>query len=118
MPDFSRLPGLLQHLQGFENNVSLTLLVPHLADGSSVRITDCRGSWNSDRPVKLVRRREHDRRESGLFQHSGSQSAGLAAKRSGRCEQDRIDLLLFHVLRYRYDALFQEVGALPLEPVV
>lgn len=117
MPYFSRLLGLLQNRQGSEKNLLLALLVPHLADGSSVRISDRGRSRNSNRPVKIVGRREHDGRESSLFQHSGSQSAGLAAKRSGRCEQDCIDLLLFHFLRYRCDDLIQKVGALPLEPV-
>ncbi len=118
MPDFSRLAGLLQNRKRFDENLFLTGVVPHLPDQSSVRVSDCCRSRNTNRAVKLVCRGEYNGCKSGLLQQSGSQSHGLAAKWSRRCEQDRIDLLLFHLFGHRRDGRIQKIDALPLEPVI
>lgn len=113
----ARLAGILKHRQGCEQHMSLSLTISRCSHRPPIWVLDGGRAGNANRPVEFGGRGEHDRAKTLCFKIARSQSHGLAAERSGRCEQGGGNPLVVHASSHGRNRLLYELGALPLKPV-
>lgn len=105
MPYLARAFRFLQDRKSLKKDLSLPFPVSHLAYRPSVGMLDGGGSWNPNRPMKLMGRRKDYGGETSLLQEPSGQPHGLATKRSGWGKKHGLRPFLFHPHRHRLDSL-------------
>ena len=113
----ARFAGFLKNRKRGRQHPPLSIPIPHLPDRAPIGKLDGGRAWNADGAVEFMRGGQHQGGKALFFEVAGGQSHGLAAERSGRCEQHGADALRLHAGGHRRDGPLDEFVILPLEPV-
>lgn len=114
----SRCVGLFQSPQRGHKHMALSLAVPRITQQTPIRITDTHGTGNPHHIMELGCRRQNDGAKTFLFQYTSGLSHGPAAEGSGRCQQHRFHIFLFHLLGHGDYGRGQKFIAFKLKTVV